>query len=106
MSEIPDDIRKAAYDLGAAIRHHIATSEAELIEHDATIDDMIAMTILAERERCAMVADDYSRGSLYADWPDDARSAGYYACGDVAEAIRNPKEPTQKSSINDDDLPF
>jgi hypothetical protein len=54
---IPDDIRKAAYDLGAAIRHHIAATDPELIQHDATIDDMIAMVILAERERCAVVAE-------------------------------------------------
>lgn len=57
---IPADIRQIAYKLGSDIRHHIAHSEIELIQHDAAVDEMIAKAIhdavMAERERCAGIA--------------------------------------------------
>ena len=42
---IPNHIRKAAYKLGCDIRHHIAHSEIELIQHDCSMDDMLAKAI-------------------------------------------------------------
>lgn len=58
---ISDDILRAAHKLGCDIRHHIAHSEIELIQHDVAVDLMIAKAIhdavMAERERCARLAD-------------------------------------------------
>ena len=71
--------------------------------------DDIARAILAERERCAVVAEWYSQASVHAEWTDEARGAGYYACADVARDIRFPKpvkEPSPQAFDADDDLPF
>lgn len=45
MSNVPADIQKTAYDLGAAIRYHIATSKTDLIHHDPVIDEMIVKAL-------------------------------------------------------------
>ncbi|MDX0449132.1 hypothetical protein GOC61_17350 [Sinorhizobium medicae] len=67
----------------------------------------IAKAILAERERCASVADYFSQACVCSEWTEEARGAGYYACADVATSIRNPSPPKQPSPpTSDDDLPF
>ncbi|QRY69139.1 hypothetical protein JVX98_13020 [Ensifer sp. PDNC004] len=55
---IPEDIMKTANMLGADIRHHIAVSSRELIEHDPILDAMIVKALHGERKRCASVARD------------------------------------------------
>lgn len=55
---IPDDIVRTANMLGADIRHHIAVSNVELIEHDPILDAMIVKALHTERKRCASVARD------------------------------------------------
>lgn len=57
-TQIPEDIMKTANMLGADIRHHIAVSNREMIEHDPIVDAMIVKAIHAERKRCASIARD------------------------------------------------
>ncbi|WP_161991109.1 hypothetical protein [Rhizobium sp. rho-13.1] len=51
VGEIPVDIKKAAYSLGAAIRYHIATSKLDLVKHDAVIDELIVEALMKARTR-------------------------------------------------------
>jgi hypothetical protein len=81
--------------LGKPAREIIATALHEAVK--------------AERERCAAVADWYSQASVHAEWTDEARGAGYYACADVARDIRFPKpvnEQSKRAFDAGDDLPF
>jgi hypothetical protein len=95
---IPENIMAAA----TAVEDEIMA--ADLRDLDTQL--IIAKAILAERERCAAIADHFSQSSLFSEWPDAARGAAYYACGDIAEAIRNPRPPVQSSPVDDDSLPF
>ncbi|MDX0541654.1 hypothetical protein GOC59_18900 [Sinorhizobium medicae] len=95
---IPEDIMRSAES---------ALNEAvtEPLKVDAYV--VIAKAILAERERCASVADYFSQACVCSEWTEEARGGGYYACADVASSIRNPSPPKQPSPpISDDDLPF
>lgn len=107
MGEIPEDIMAAAEDaLDNMLCNCIeASGSAAAFRKDSITD--IAKAIMAERERCALVADFYAQSSVHSDWSDDARGAAYYACGDVANAIRNPASPLPNPSADTgDDLPF
>ncbi|SFG56783.1 hypothetical protein [Ensifer sp. OV372] len=106
---IPDDIREVAISAVQAAREDFLL--AKVSDNQANLRkvaiECVEKAILAERERCAQIADHFSQSSLFADWPDAARGAGYYACGDIASAIRNPSPPQQPASLtSDDDLPF
>lgn len=101
---IPEDIRKKAEAvtkmMPTAFGWRKITDEVAKAIHDA---------VVAERERCAGVADWYSQASVHVEWTDEARSAGYYACADVARDIRIPQpinEPSPQAIDADDDLPF
>ncbi|KNY13114.1 hypothetical protein AKG11_31075 [Shinella sp. SUS2] len=98
---IPDWAIRAANDALAEFRWFNEPMWAQIIAkaiHDA---------VMAERERCAGLAEYFAQACVCADWPDDARGASYYACGDVASAIRNDTPPKQPSlPTSDDDLPF
>lgn len=54
MTEIPDDVMKAAYDAALDYRHDKA---CDPIHNDDALQLAFARAILAERERCAKVAD-------------------------------------------------
>lgn len=49
MSDIPEDVMKAAYDTALSYRHDKATDP---IHHDGALQECIERAILAERERC------------------------------------------------------
>lgn len=107
MTEIPTDIlvaaEKALDNLLCNCRESCGGTDGL---RAASIHD-IGEAILAERERCAAVADYFSNAYVNADWTDAARGAAYYACADVATVIRNPipiPEPSPRA--DDDDLPF
>jgi len=69
------------------------------------ISKAIHEAVMAERERCAGIAEDTGRS--YCSYSEHSDGAGYYACGEAAAAIRNNSPPKQSSlPINDDDLPF
>lgn len=95
---IPEDVLKAAHETMQAI-NSASGPNGQL--------EAIAAAIIAERERCASIAEYFSQACVCSEWSDDARGAGYYACADVAAGIRNQSPPKQPSPpINDDDLPF
>lgn len=93
---IPDDIVAKAGDLCKALG----------IPSTLTNCMPIVQAFVEERERCAGIAEYFAQACVCADWPDDARGASYYACGDIASAIRNIKPKQPSLPINDDDLPF
>lgn len=98
---VPEDIMRTATE----VVERIGTTH--IWKGDCVAD--VALAMLAERERCAVVADWYSQASVHAEWTDEARGAGYYACADVARDIRFPKpvkEPSPQAFDADDDLPF
>lgn len=97
MSEIPADIQLEA---------EACYLRSEQMDSYGIVKT-IAEYLMAERERCALVADFYAQSSVHSDWSDDARGAAYYACSDVANAIRNPASPLPNPSADTgDDLPF
>lgn len=96
MSDIPADVMKTAWD------HFQKT----FFSQDIDTTTCIALAILAERERCAKVADYYGEASVYSEGTDDARGAAYYTCGDVSREIRHPKPAPEKAPDYGDDLPF
>lgn len=108
MSTIPEDIMKAAEEALDNLLCNCAESCGGTAGVRKASIDEIAKAINAERERCAEVAEYFAQACVCADWPDDARGASYYACGDVASAIRNPtdQKATPAPSFDDDDLPF
>jgi hypothetical protein len=79
MSEIPDDVMKAAYDAALDYRHEKA---CDPIHNDDSLQLVIARAILAERERCAKVAMSVKARS---DWYNGA----YDGVQDVIDGINN-----------------
>ena len=57
MAEIPDDVMKAAYDAALDYRNDKA---CDPIHNDDALQIAFARAILAERERCAKLADRYA----------------------------------------------
>jgi hypothetical protein len=95
--EIPEDIKLAA---------DACYLESEQLDSYGIVK-VIGRFILAERERCADVADYFARSAAYAEWSEDARGSAYYSCSDVATAIRSPTDIKPMQSVVDDDaLPF
>lgn len=94
LSEYPADVRFLAHKvISAHSRQYMS--------------EIVCDAIIAERQRCAAVADWFSDTSMNSNWTEDACSAGYYACREVAEEIRNPKPaPPPSQFIADGDVPF
>ncbi len=63
MSDIPEDVMRAAYDAALSYRHDKATDP---IHHDGALQECIARAILAERERCVAIAVE-----VHNEWVDD-----------------------------------
>jgi len=98
---IPEDVMKAVQSAWEQAWGKTGSTNAE------SIRDAIAIGIIAERERCASVADYFSQACVCSEWTEEARGGGYYACADVAASIRNPSPPKQPSPpTSDGDLPF
>lgn len=90
---IPDDISTSA---------KACYLECEQMDTDGIIET-ISKFILAERERCATVAE-YAAQCCLAGETD---GSGYYACEGVARDIRTPVNPAPQPVPTDfDDLPF
>lgn len=64
MTEIPDDVMKAAYDAALDYRNDKA---CDPIHNDDALQIAFARAILAERERCAKIADRTMYGATAAD---------------------------------------
>ena len=100
---IPEDIFQTA--CGIVME---AKSLKSMLKHRDVVDAIataIHDAVMAERERCAEIAEDTGRS--YCSYSEHSDGAGYYACGEAAAAIRNDKPPKQPSlPSNDDDLPF
>ena len=89
MSEIPEDIHQAAESafedvLNKAYKEYGFSSQYRLV--GLTAREIIARAILAERERCAVIAED--RAPVFQDME---YAPVQEACADIARAIRNPK---------------
>jgi hypothetical protein len=88
MSEIPDDVMKAARNLYMSLENmkleRAKTLEAAKIQAFNNGDkiDMIARAILAERERCARIADEAA-----ADAQGDEVSGGYAIAIEVTASV-------------------
>ena len=92
MAGKPDDIPQDVWDVASKV-----VTDADYI-FDGRFDggytptpEAIARAILAERERCARVVEDYEPDMKPWDGPTEranARSATDYACIDLAAAIR------------------
>jgi hypothetical protein len=99
-AEISPDIMQKAEEAYTASLHDSMAGKPDYLNH-------IAGAILAERERCANIAEHYSQMSVHADWPDDARGAAYYACADIARDIRFiPIPKPAAESAPGDDIPW
>jgi len=65
--------------------------------------EMFSKAILAERDRCALIAGYYAQACL----ETESDGSGYYACSALVDEIRNPKPPKPPMpAIDDDYLPF
>ena len=64
MTEIPEDVMKAAYDAALSYRYDKATDP---IHHDDALQECIARAILAERKRCVSIAVE-----AHNEWANDA----------------------------------
>lgn len=87
MSDIPNDVIKAAK------KAHTEFADNRCLDNLGTI---IARAILAERERCAKIAE--TRHEIWRfPHPDDAQHGevcdGISACADIAAAIRRGDKP-------------
>jgi hypothetical protein len=100
MTTIPEDVMQKAEEAYHLALHDSMAGKADYLRH-------VAGAILAERERCANIAEHYSQMSVHADWPDDARGAAYYACADIATDIRQTPNPKPvATSAPGDDIPW
>ena len=84
---IPEDVMKAAGRcfMDIAERAPCEDEDGEACWSGAVGVDDIARAILAERERCAKIADALRAAPRYTEW------AYLTGCADVARAIRSPR---------------
>jgi hypothetical protein len=91
---IPEDIMKAAEAVTKTMPQAFGWRKI-------TIE--VAKALLAERERCALIAGYYAQACL----ETESDGSGYYACSALVDEIRNPKPPKPPMpAIDDDYLPF
>ena len=81
MSEIPDDIKAAAGKMARMIDERYNNQPFERLGHLVTDEvftaHVIAKAVLAERERCAQVAEHMSFDQIALDIANDIRSGAF-----------------------------
>lgn len=93
MTEIPEDVMKAARECYADMLENVIIydgwDENEFVQH-------IARAILAERERCAVIADEMGKSAIDASYRMFGNLNNDFhryenGCKGVAERLRQPK---------------
>lgn len=80
----PEGISQSAWDEAEA---HIRKFSYLLSSTEIVARAIVAATA-AERERCALIAEEHRKSPRYTDWPYPT------ACADIAEAIRQGSQPS------------
>ncbi len=91
MSEIPDDIRAKAKELG----EHLFFSAFDWTVACEDVADLIARALMEERERCAKIAD--AEASRFNPAYSDYATAYSESAEEIAAAIRSPIQNEDKT---------